>query len=173
MDAIEALLSRRSIRRYTDEPVSEEDVETLLRAAMAAPTAFNQQSWRFVVVRDAAVREQLSRASQYAGMLAKAPLVIVICGDTSAERYPGTYWAHDGVAALENILTAAVALGLGAVWVGVHPWEDRMDTVGGVLGLPEHMKPLASIGIGHPAETKPPAERYDPDKVHRDGWSRR
>jgi nitroreductase len=171
MDAIEALLGRRSIRRYTDEAVSDSDAETMLAAAMAAPTAFNQQSWRFVLVRDAEVRRLLSQASQYAGMLAEAPLVIVVCGDTKAERYPGTYWAHDGIAALQNILTAAHALGLGAVWVGVHPWEDRMQTVSEALGLPEGVLPLASIGVGHPAETKGPSDRFDKGKVHIDGWT--
>ena len=170
MDAIEALLSRRSIRRYTAEPVSDADVETLLGAAMSAPTAFNQQSWRFVVVRDEPIRERLSKASQHAGMLADAPLVIVVCGDTNAERYPGTYWVQDATAALANVLTAANALGLGAVWVGVHPWEDRVTAVSEALSLPEGVMPLGSVGIGHPAETKPPAERLDWSKVHYERW---
>lgn len=170
MDAIEALLTRRSIRRYTTEPVSDEHLETLLAAAMAAPTAFNQQSWRFLVVRDEAVRSELSKASQHAGMLADAPLVIVVCGDTQAERHPDTYWVQDATAALENILIAANGLGLGAVWVGVHPWHDRVQAVRAATGLPEHIKPLASVAIGHPAETKPASERLDWDKVRMDRW---
>jgi len=170
VDALEALLSRRSIRNYTDEPVSAEDVETMLAAAMAAPTAFNQQSWRFVVVRNADVRTRLSLASKHAGMLARAPLVIVVCGDLSAERHEGVYWVQDATAALQNILTAANALGLGAVWVGVHPWEDRVAAVSQALSLPPSIRPLGQVGIGHPAEAKPPAERLDWDKVRMDRW---
>lgn len=170
MDAVDAILSRRSIRKYTDEPVQDGDVETLLRAAMAAPSAFNQQSWRFVVVRDAEVRANLSKASKHAGMIAEAPVAIVVCGELSAERYPGTYWVQDGVAALENLLIAANGIGLGAVWVGVHPWEDRVAAVRDALGLPDGVAPLAQVALGHPAETKPPGDRYDPDLVHYDRW---
>lgn len=170
MDAIQALLTRRSIRRYTDEPVSDEHLETLLAAAMAAPSAFNQQSWRFVVVSDAKVRAELSKASKHAGMLADAPLVIVVCGDTQAERHPDTYWVQDATAALENILIAANGLGLGAVWVGVHPWDERVDAVRAATGLPEHIKPLASVAVGHPAESKPASERLDWGKVRTDRW---
>ena len=170
MDAIEALLSRRSIRRYTEEPVSDADLDTLLACAMAAPTAFNQQSWRFVAVCDAGIRAQLSVASQWAGMLAQAPLVIVVCGDSAAERHEGIYWVQDATAALANVLTAANALGLGAVWVGVHPWEDRGAAVREALGLPGNVFPLGMVGIGHPAEAKPPAERFDREKVHYDRW---
>ncbi len=170
MDALAALLSRRSIRKYTDEPVSDADLATILRAAMAAPTAFNQQSWRFVAVRDPEVRAALSVASKHAGMLADAPLVIVVCGDLSAERHEGAYWVQDATAALENVLTAANALGLGAVWVGVHPWEDRAAAVRAALDLPAGVEPLGSVGIGHPAETKEPAQRFDAAKVHFDRW---
>lgn len=170
MDAIEAMLTRRSIRRYTAEQVSDADVDTLLECAMAAPTAFNQQSWRFVVVRDAELRAELSNASQWAGMLADAPVVIVVCGDASVERHEGAYWAQDATAALENILTAANAMGLGAVWVGVHPWEPRIEAVRKALALPESINPLGMVAVGHPAETKPRAERFDRDKVHHDRW---
>jgi nitroreductase len=170
MDALDALLTRRSIRRYTDEPVTDEQVETLLRAAMAAPTAFNQRSWRFVVVRDPEVRTALSQASKYAGPLAAAPVAIVVCGDTRAEQHPGIYWVQDCTAALENLLTAANAMGLGAVWIGVHPWADRAAAVREAIGLPDGVEPLASVAVGHPAETKPPAQRYDPELVHAERW---
>ncbi|HET6351793.1 MAG TPA: nitroreductase family protein [Coriobacteriia bacterium] len=170
MDAIEAILSRRSIRKYTDAPVDDQTVQTLLECAMAGPTARNQQSWRFVVVRDAGQREKLSKASQWAGMIADAPLAIVVCGDESAERNPGAYWVQDSTAALENILTAVNALGLGAVWVGVHPWEDRIAVVRETLDLPEHIHPLGTIAVGHPAEGKPPANRFDAEKVHFERW---
>ena len=170
MDAIEAMLSRRSIRRYTDAEVADSDVETMLACAMAAPTAFNQQSWRFVVVREQGVRSELSVASKWAGMLADAALVVVVCGDAKSERHEGAYWVQDATAALENLLIAANALGLGAVWVGVHPWDDRKDAVRAALALPVGIEPLGMVGVGHPAETKPPAGRLDWDKVHFDRW---
>ncbi len=170
MDAVEALLTRRSIRKYTEVAISDADVETMLACAMAAPTAFNQQSWRFVVVRDQDLRARLSVASTHAGMLAQAPLVIVVCGDVTAERHEDTYWAQDATAALENILIAANSLGLGAVWVGVHPWSDRIKTVSSVLELPPEVKPLGMVGVGHPAEQHPPSQRLDWTKVHFDRW---
>lgn len=170
MDARTAILTRRSIRRYTGQPVTDEQVEGVLHAAMAAPSAFNQQSWRFVVVRDPDVRASLSRASKHAGMIADAPVAIVVCGDTTAERHPGTYWVQDCTAALENLLVAANAEGLGAVWVGVHPWEDRAAAVAEAVGLPSHVLPLATVALGWPAESKPPADRYDARFVHTDRW---
>jgi nitroreductase len=171
MDCIEAIVGRRSIRRYTEEPVSEEQIETLLRAAMAAPSAFNERSSRFVVVTDAEVLSALSETHQFSKMIARAPLAIVVCGDRDAERYPGFYWTQDCTAALTNLLTAAQALGLGACWVGVQPWPDRVKHVRGSLGLPLTVEPLALVSLGHPAEVKPPADRYDPSFVHRDRWS--
>lgn len=170
MDATQALLTRRSIRRYTGEAVSDEDLETMLACAMAAPTAFNQQSWRFVVVRDRGQLARLAEASQNAGMLADAALAIVVCGDLDAENHRGAYWVQDATAALENVLIAAHALGLGAVWVGVHPWEDRIASVRGTLDLPPSIAPLGMVAIGHPAEAKEPSQRLDRSKVHFDRW---
>jgi len=171
MDALEALTTRRSIRRYTDDPVTETSVEELLRAAMCAPSGFGQRSTRYVVVRDTATLRALSEASKHAGMVAGAPVAIVVCGDTRAERHPGTYFVHDAVAALENLLTAANALGLGAVWVGVHPWADRMDAVRAAVALPEGVEPIATVAIGHPAGAPPTTgDRFDPGFVHLDRW---
>ena len=170
MDAITALLGRRSIRRYTDEAVSDEDMQTILKAAMAAPTANNSQSWRFIVVRDEAVRLELSKTSEWTSMLAGAPVVMLVCGEPAAEKVPDTYWVQDGSAAIENILIAVHALGLGAVWCGVHPRQDRKDHVRATLGTPQGIEPLGLIGIGHPVEVKTPSERFDPDKVHYERW---
>lgn len=169
MDAIEAILGRRSIRVYTDEPVDDATVETLLRAAMAAPSAGNQQPWHFVVVRSAEAREAVAAASPYAGMLVAASVGIVVCGDTSDEKYPD-YWVQDCSAAIANLLIAAHAIGLGAVWLGCHPREERVARVKQALGLPAHIRPLGVISVGHPAEKKPPAERYDPERVHIERW---
>lgn len=170
MDALDALLTRRSIRRYTDAPVTDTEVEALLRAAMSAPSAFGQRSTRYVVVRDAETRRTLSQASKYAGPIANAQVAIVVCGDTTAERHPGTYFVHDGVAALENLLIAATALGLGAVWVGVHPWPDRMEAVRAALGLPEGIEPIASVAIGRPEKVPAPTDRFESAFVHAERW---
>lgn len=170
MDAIEALLSRRTIREYLDEPVGREHEDLLLRCAMAGPTGYNQQSWRFVVVREAGTRRALSEVSNWGAMLAQAPLVIAVCGDLKAERHPGQYWMQDASAALENILVAAHALGLGAVWVGIHPREERVRPVKELLGLPGHVEPLGLVGVGYPLKGKPPASRMDWNKVHYERW---
>jgi nitroreductase len=171
MDAtrIEAILGRRSIRSWRDEPVDDAAVELLLRAAMAAPSAGNQQPWRFVVVRDRQVLARLAAASPYAQMLPAAPLALVVCGDAAAEVHPG-FWVQDCSAAVQNLLLAAHALGLGAVWLGYHPREDRVRGAQAALGLPDTVIPLAVVPVGWPAEPKPPADRYDPAKVRFDRW---
>jgi len=170
MDALEAIRSRRSIRRYTDDPVTDDEVHALLEAAMCAPSAFGQRSTRYVVVRDQATRELLANASKWAAPAGRAPVAIVVCGDTGAERYPGTYFVHDGVAALENLLTAANALGLGAVWIGVHPWEDRMAAVRDAVGLPEGVVPVATVALGRPAEVREAPDRFEAEFVHLERW---
>ncbi|MGV8083512.1 MAG: nitroreductase family protein [Coriobacteriia bacterium] len=171
MDAIEAVLSRRSIRKYTDEPVSEEAVGTLVDAAMAAPSAMNERGTRLVVVRDRATLEQLSKATPFAGMLAEAQLGFVVCGDTLADRFPGMrYWTVDASAATENVLITAHALGLGAVWIGVYPWKSRMNVVAKTVKLPKHVKALSMIAVGHPAAEPKPREPYDTSRVHWETW---
>ena len=169
MEILEGIMSRRSIRKYSGEPVDDATVETLLRAATAAPSAGNQRSWRFVVLRDRAARERVAACSPYAGMLPGAGVGIVVCGETEGEKHPG-YWVQDCAAAVQNILLAAGALGLGAVWLGFHPDQGRASCCAEVLGLPATVVPLAVVSIGHPAETKPPAERFRAEHVHTDRW---
>lgn len=170
MDALEALRSRRSIRKYSESPVEPDKIETLLRAAMAAPSAGNEQSWRFVVVTAREQLDRLAEATPYSGMLRGAPLAIVVCGDRTSARYPEEYWVQDCAAAMENMLIAAHAIGLGACWLGYHPRGDRKDRAREILGLPEEVDTLGVASIGYPAERKPPAERYQPGLVHRDRW---
>jgi nitroreductase len=170
VEALEAILSRRSIRTYEQRPVEPADIETLLRAAMAAPSAGNQQSWRFVVVTDRGQLDRLAGATPYSGMLAHAPLAVVVCGDHTSERYPEDYWVEDCSAAMENLLLAAHAIGLGAVWLGYHPRQDRKDNAREILGLPDDIDTLGVASVGYPAEQKHPADRYDPGFVHFDRW---
>jgi nitroreductase len=163
------VFSRRSIRRYTDEAVSEPDVERLLRAAMAAPSAGNQQPWTFVVVRERATLAAVPGFHPYAAMMPKASVAIVVCGQPEACKWP-QMWVQDCSAATENILVEAAALGLGAVWLGVHPLEERERGARALLGIPEHVVPFAIVPVGHPAEAKPPSARYDPARVHQERW---
>jgi nitroreductase len=169
MDCIDAIMTRRSIRKYTTEAVTDEQLETLLRAAMNAPSAGNQQPWRFVVTRDAGVLDELSRATPYSGMLASAPLGIIVCAATDGLRHPGN-WINDCSAALENLLLAAHAIGLGGVWIAVHPVEERIADVRRIAGLPDDVMPMSMVSIGHPAEDKPSADRFAPEYVVEDRW---
>lgn len=169
MDCVDAIMSRRSIRSYTAEQVTPEQLDTVLRAAMAAPSAGNNQSWRFIVITDAEKRAALSQATPYSGMIARAPLALVVCGDTREEKHPG-YWVQDCSAAIENALLAAHAIGLGAVWIGVHPVATSSATVRDICGIPEGIEPMSMIAIGHPETEKPPGERFDPSFVHHGQW---
>jgi nitroreductase len=169
MDAVTAIMTRRSIRAYEAEPVAPELVETLLRAAMAAPSAGNQQPWRFVVVTERTMLGRLAATSPYAGPLLRAPLAIIVCGDTVGERHPG-YWVEDCSAAMENLLLASHALGLGSVWLGYYPDAGGVELIRDALGLPESVVPLGIASIGHPAEDRPPVDRYRDGFVHYETW---
>lgn len=141
----------------------------MLEAAMAAPSAGNQQPWEFVVVRDKEVLQKLTEVSPYTKMLKEADLAIVVCGDEAKEKHKG-YWVQDCSAATENILIMAAHLGLGAVWCGIYPVDERVVGVKNILGLPQSVIPLGIIAVGHPAEHKEPANRYDESKIHYDRW---
>jgi nitroreductase len=169
MEALEAILTRRSIRCYTTDRVPEQTVTELLTAAMSAPSAGNQQPWQFVVMRDRQLIDQIPAIHPYAQMVREAAVVILVCGDLEKEKHAG-YWVQDCSAATQNLLLAAHARALGAVWLGVFPRDDRVASLRELLGLPRHVVPLALISIGRPAETKPRADRYDPERVHYDGW---
>lgn len=169
MDAIEAILGRRSIRKYTGEPVSEADIETILKAAVAAPSAGNQQSWRFIVITD---RDQLNAAAEstpYGSMLRECAVALVVCADTRDLKHD-MMWQQDCSAATENALVAIHALGLGAVWLGFWPKMERVTPLKAALGMPDGVEPLSVLAIGHPAETKPASDRFKPEIVHRDRW---
>lgn len=170
MDALEAIHGRRSIRRYTAQAVPEDVIETLLRAAMAAPSAGNQQPWHFVVLDDRQTLEAIPQYHPYSAMLKEAPLAIVICGDERLEKHKG-YWVQDCSAATQNLLLAAHAQGLGAVWLGVYPVMERVAKTQELLGLPPQVIPLAIVSVGYPAEQKGPADRFNPSRVHRNRWS--
>ena len=165
--AIKNIMTRTSVRKYTNEAVSKADIETMLRAGMAAPTAVNKQPWHFVVVTDREQLNALAAANRGTGMAAKAPLAIVVCGDMqkTLSGIGQGFWVQDCSAATENILLAANALGLGAVWTGLYPNEDRANAVRDVVKAPEHIVPLCVIVIGHPADNPTPKDKWKPENV--------
>ena len=164
-----SILGRRSIRKYTDRRVSDDLVTELLKAAMSAPSAGNQQPWQFVVVRSQEILDLIPAANPYAAMAPHASVVIAVCADLSHLKYEG-YWVQDCSAATENLLLAANELGLGAVWLGVYPMEDRVLSIRRLLQLPEDVVPLSLVAVGYPAESPPPADRFDSGRVHYDRW---
>ena len=163
---LDLIKKRRSIRKYTDDPISDTDVRKLLEAAMAAPSADNLQPWEFVVVRDPDLREQLARTHPWAKMCADAPVVFVVC----AKERRSSHWVEDASAATENLLLAATGLDLGAVWVGVYPNSRNEKHVRQVVGAPDNLRILCLVPVGHPAESKPPHTKYDESKVHHDQY---
>ena len=165
-ELIQTIFARRSIRKYTPAPVGEEDIKTLLEAAMAAPSASNILPRHFVVVTDRETLDALAEVHPHGKMLFDATLCVAVCGDPAESRY----WVQDCSAATENLLLAATALGLGAVWLGVHPRPERVAPVREVLGIPESIVPLNLISIGHPAEEKEPRTQYNEARVHRGKW---
>ena len=163
--ALDNIFARKSVRSYTDEPVSPEQVETILKAAMAAPSGMNMQPWRFVVVTDQKVKDKL--AVGFNKMIAKAPVVIIVCGKTTNKLgAPNKNWTADCAASTENLLLAVEALGLGAVWTACYPYEDRMNPTVEALGLPENISPYCIVPIGHPAGNDKPKDKWNPENLH-------
>lgn len=164
---LDNIATRVSVRSYLDKPVEEVKIEQLLRAGMAAPSAVNKQPWHFVVVTDKEQLKALAKTNPYAGMAAKAPLAIVVCGDMK-KALPGKaqeFWVQDCSAATENILLAANALGLGAVWTGTYPTEERCEAVAKVLQLPKSIVPLNIIVIGYPDGKNTPKDKWKPSNI--------
>jgi nitroreductase len=165
--ALDNIMTRTSVRDYTDQPVEQAKVEQLLRAGMAAPTAVNKQPWHFVVLNTREALDRMASANPRAGMLKRAPLAIVVCGDLqkTLDGKGQEYWIQDCSAATENILLAANALGLGAVWTALHPMEDRTKAAVEALGLPSHIVPLCTIVIGYPKGQTQPKDKWKPENV--------
>lgn len=164
---LESIMNRRSIRKYTDEPVTEEQIRTLLECAMMAPSAMDARPWRFVVVDDRETLIKLSENHPYAQMLKQAPVCICVCG---VEGQIKGYYQQDCAAATMNLMIAAKEMGLGTCWMGVAPREERMQAVREILGIPEDVMPFNMIAVGHPAEERKNPERWDESRVHRNRW---
>ncbi len=174
MEAIQAILTRRSIRRYSDRPIGEEEMTTLLRAGMSAPSCTNCRDWAFLVVREKAALEALAQNNGTAAwMLPGAAAAIVVCGDLSrAYQDCPEYWAIDAANAAENILVAANALGIGSVFLGCHPETNVVEGLHRLLKLPEEIVPFAILSLGYPADPGEVGEKenFEPDRIHYETW---
>lgn len=162
---MDTIFKRRSIRQYTDENITSEQLELLLRAGMAAPSAHNKQPWEFIVVNERENLNYLADNHPYAKMLKKAPLCIVVCGNKEKQPLEGFY-VQDCSAAIQNILLQAQDMGLGSVWIGLHPYEELMNVIRNKFNVPENVVPIAMISIGHPAEEKREITRYKEEMIH-------
>jgi nitroreductase len=169
VDALDAIMTRRSTRQFADDPVSDPEVETVLRAAMAAPSAHNGRPWRFVVVRDRGTLSRLAKATPFAGPLEQAQVGVVVVTERRIGPYAG-FWVIDCAAAIENALLAARAIGLGGVWIGVHPIRPFSSAVRRVIGAPRGVAVHSMIALGHAANEKPAVDRFEDEWVHRERW---
>lgn len=165
-DRLSTIFSRRSIRAYTDEPVSEADIQALLQAGMAAPSASNRKPWHFVAVTDKPTLQALAEVHPFGKMIGGAGLGIAVCGDPRISDW----WVQDCTAATENILVAVAGLGLGGVWLGCHGRPEREQAVRDVLGIPRKVGVLSLLSIGYPGEDKEARTQYDPVRIHRNRW---
>ncbi len=163
------ILTRRSIRKYTDQALPDDAIEQILRAAMAAPSAGNEQPWHFVVITDKELLEKIPEVHEYSAMVPSAQAAILVCGEPALARHE-EMWVQDCAAATENILLAINSLSLGGVWLGVYPREHRMRGLAELVDLPEGIVPFSLVPVGYPAETKPPGNRHQEERVHRNHW---
>ena len=163
------VLSRHSIRQFTDQPVDDSQIHALLEAAMSAPSADDERPWHFVIVKENSVLSKLSSISPQTSVVDNAPVCIVVCGDESLQKQLGC-WALDCAAATENILIEAQIINLGAVWLGIYPVQGKILRVQSILSAPQNVIPFSIIPIGHPAEQKAAAFRYDNRRIHLERW---
>lgn len=171
-NTINTILTRVSVREFTGEKISAEQIDTLLRAAMAAPSAINKQPWAFIVIDDEEIIAKLGDALPYSRCSNHPAVAIIPCGDLSKaiEGEMANFWINDVSAATENLLLAAHAMGLGAVWTGLHPDMTRAKLVQDMLGLPEHIIPLCVVPVGVPAEQPEIKDKYKPENIHYNKW---
>lgn len=169
MDVLEAIHTRRSIRKYENRPVPNEIIKEILAAAMSAPSSGNAQPWQFIVITEREILDNVPEINSKASMAKFAPMAIMVCGDLGLEKQPGR-WIMDCSAATQNLLLAAHAKGIGAVWTCIYPEITAIEEFRVLAHLPEHVIPLALVVMGYPAQKLPRIDRYDEDKVHFNRW---
>jgi len=163
------IYQRRSIRKYTDAPVSEESLMKIIKAGMNAPSAGNEQPWHFVIINDRKILDSIADFHPFAQMARQAPVAILVCGDPDLEKHKGM-WVQDCSAATQNMLLAVTGLGLGGVWVGIYPREKRMEGIRELLDMPGNFLPFSLIPVGHPGEEKEPNDKFLRDRIHWNKW---
>lgn len=170
MEIFEALKTRRSIRAYQDRDINDQDIRKIIDAAMMAPSAGNARPWQFIVIKDREKLQKLKNINPYAKMGDDAKAAIMICGDLSLEKYQG-FWVQDCSAATQNLLLAAHALGIGSVWTGVHPIEERVKGFKELFNLPENIVPLSLNILGYPKKVPKSESRFEENKIHYEKWN--
>mgnify|MGYP001050672531 CR=1 FL=1 len=169
MDAITAIKTRRSIRKFTGEKIGESELRTILETGFLAPSAHNFQPWEYIVVRDEEMLQRIADIHPYGKMLPQAGCGIIVCGNQNKQELMG-FLVEDCAASIENMLIAVNSLGLGAVWCGIYPVENLVKSFEKTFDIPKHIIPIGIIALGHPAEEKEAADRYDEEKIHYDKW---
>ncbi|MCC8144674.1 MAG: nitroreductase family protein [Tannerellaceae bacterium] len=169
---MDVIHERTSIREYTQRKVSREDLETLVRAGMAAPSAMNKQPWQFIVIDDTEILAKIGEQLATSKMVKGAPAAILVCGDLrkAGEGWLAEYWIQDCSAASQNILLAITEMGMGSVWTSIYPAESRLKFITELLDLPEHIIPLNVIPVGYPTKNNPPKDKWKPENVHWNIW---
>lgn len=169
METLKAILTRRSIRKYSEKNIPEEYYEVMLKAAMHAPSGRNRQPWHFILVTNREILKNLAAVSPSWKMLEEAASAIVVCGDLNLEDSK-SFILQDCAAATQNILLSAHELGLGSVWLGVHPLEERLNPIIELLHIPDHVIPVSMVSVGNPNESREQPDRYDLERIHQDWW---
>jgi len=169
MKVQEALLNRRSIRKYKDQKISKEDIDKILKSAMYAPSAMNLQAWHFVVIDDREILIETVKSIHYAEMLKQSAVAILVCGDASIEKNE-SWLLQNCSASTQNILLSAHGLGIGSCWVAIHGMDDVYKNIKGQFKLPEDIVPVSLISLGYPDEQVTTEERFKEDKIHCNRW---
>lgn len=168
METIKAIMTRRSIRTWTNEPVTKKEQHIILEAAMNAPSAADARPWHFVGITDPEIIQQFAEMGG-TEMLAESTFMVMVCGDPSKEIYPG-FWPQDCSCATQNMQLAAHDIGIGAVWIAIYPLDERVQICRRILGIPESIMPFALLAMGVPNEVLPPEKRFDEERIHLDKW---
>ncbi len=171
-ETLKTIMNRKSVRAYKEGPISKEQLEVIVKAGMAAPTAVDKRPWEFIIITDRVLLKKLADVLPYAKMAEKAGAAILVAGDLDRQHggRDSVYWIMDCSAAIENILLAVESLGLGAVWTAIYPNQDRIEPVRQIIKMPSHIMPLALIPIGIPTGVEKPKDKWNPKQVHWNGW---
>lgn len=167
---MDILFSRKSVRSYKPDMISDEDINYILKAAMASPTAGNAREWHFMVIKNKKTHEEIMKIHTAAQMIKNAPAAIIVCAEPNVEKFPG-FWPQDAGAATQNILLAATAKGIGSVWCGIYPREERVAKFQELLNIPENIVPVSMIVLGYEDGDTPLKERWEPSKIKYETWA--